>query len=78
KNGQPFSSELIQKSNSLQRELNLTQTKQYPADNRIIEGAASFSRIGQVSVEAKTAEELGIRVGDELGFSLPEGLLKAR
>ena len=78
KNDQVFSEELVKKSNSLRRELNLTQTDQYPEDNVIVSGEAKLSQVGQVSVEAKLAEELGIKIGDRLTFSLPEGLLHAQ
>ena len=78
KNDQPFSAQLVQQNNSLRRELNLTQSTIYPTDNKIISGTATFSQSGEVSVEAKTATELGIKIGDRLTFSLPEGLLQAK
>ena len=78
KNDQPFSAQLVQQNNSLRRELNLTQSTTYPTDNKIISGTATFSQSGEVSVEAKTAAELGIKIGDRLTFSLPEGLLQAK
>ncbi len=78
KNGQAFSTDVVQKNNALRRELNLTQSNQYPQDNKILMGDATLSQVGQVSVEAKVAEDLGIAVGDELTFSLPEGNLKAK
>ena len=78
KNDQPFSKELLENNNSLRRELNLTQTSEYPADNRIVQGTSALSHVGDVSVEVKTAEELGIKIGDRLTFSLPEGLVQAK
>lgn len=78
KNGQAFSADLVRQNNSLRRELNLTQSNQYPQDNKILSGTATLNQVGQVSVEAKVAEELGIKIGDELTFSLPEGNLKAK
>ena len=78
KNDQSFSAQLVQQNNSLRRELNLTQSTTYPSDNKIISGTATFSQSGEVSVEAKTAAELGIKIGDRLTFSLPEGLLQAK
>jgi len=78
KNGQAFSIELIQQNNSLRRELNLTQAELYPKDNLITQGNPKFTEIGQVSVEEKLATELGIKVGDQLSFSLPEGSLDAK
>lgn len=78
KNDQPFSDELLKNNNSLRRELNLTQASAFPADNQIVSGAVKFSHANEVSVEAKTAVELGIHIGDRLTFSLPEGLLQAK
>lgn len=78
KNGQAFSAELIQQNNSLRRELNLTQAELYPKDNLITQGNPKFTQVGQVSVEEKLATELGIKVGDQLSFSLPEGSLNAK
>ncbi|MGS0706048.1 ABC transporter permease [Acinetobacter sp. ANC 3781] len=78
KNDQPFPNELLENNNSLRRELNLTQTSEYPADNKIVQGTSALSHVGDVSVEVKTAEELGIKIGDRLTFSLPEGLVQAK
>ena len=77
KNGQPFSSKLIQQNNALRRELNLTQAAQYPKDNVIMQGKSQFTQIGQVSVEQKLADALGIKIGDQLRFSLSEGAFNA-
>ncbi|MHC0016519.1 ABC transporter permease [Acinetobacter pittii] len=78
KNDVPFSEEAIKQNNSLRRELNLTQSTQLPKDNAITSGQAQFNGVGQVSVESKTAESLGIQIGDKLTFSLPEGNLQAK
>ena len=78
KNDQPFSESLLKTNESLRRELNLTQTAEYPTDNKIVQGNAALSHVGDVSVEVKTAEELGIKIGDRLTFSLPEGLVQAK
>lgn len=78
KNGQAFPAQLVKTNNSLRRELNLTQADHYPQDNIIVAGEAQLTQIGQVSVEAKLAEELGIKIGDRLTFSLPEGNLDAQ
>lgn len=78
KNGQAFSEQLIQQNNSLRRELNLTQSDRYPKDNQIVAGQTALQQRGEVSVEVKTAESLGIKVGDQLTFSLPEGHLVAK
>ncbi|MDE4040654.1 ABC transporter permease [Acinetobacter pittii] len=78
KNDVPFSEEAIKQNNSLRRELNLTQSNLLPNDNVITNGHAQFNGVGQVSVESKTAESLGIQIGDKLTFSLPEGNLQAK
>ncbi|MBN6516097.1 FtsX-like permease family protein [Acinetobacter pittii] len=78
KNDVPFSEEAIKQNNSLRRELNLTQSNLLPNDNVITSGQAQFYGVGQVSVESKTAESLGIQIGDKLTFSLPEGNLQAK
>lgn len=78
KNDRPFADDLLKNNNSLRRELNLTQASAFPADNKIVSGAVKFSYANEVSVEAKTAAELGIQIGDRLTFSLPEGLLQAK
>lgn len=77
KNGQPFTAELVRQNNALRRELNLTQAAVYPKDNVITQGNPHFTQAGQVSVEAKLAAELDIKIGDQLSFSLPEGPLQA-
>lgn len=78
KNDVPFSEEAIKQNNSLRRELNLTQSNLLPKDNVITSGQAQFDGVGQVSGESKTAESLGIQIGDKLTFSLPEGNLQAK
>lgn len=78
KNDQPFPESLLKSNESLRRELNLTQTAEYPTDNKIVQGTAALKQVGDVSVEMKTAEELGIKIGDRLTFSLPEGLIQAK
>ncbi|OTG93032.1 ABC transporter permease [Acinetobacter sp. ANC 3832] len=78
KNGQAFSAQQIEQNNSLRRELNLTQTDQYPQDNVIVSGQAKLTQAGEVSVEDKLAKALDIHLGDTLTFSLPEGQLQAK
>lgn len=78
KNDHPFADHLIKTNNSLRRELNLTQAESFPADNQILQGAKVFQQVNEVSVEAKTAQELGIQIGDRLTFTLPEGVLEAK
>lgn len=73
KNEYHFSTEEQQKHGALRRELNLTQTAQFPEDNQITAGAIQFTASHQVSVEQNLATELGIQLGDKLTFSLPKG-----
>lgn len=78
KNAQAFPKELVQQNNSLRRELNLTQSDIYPQDNVVVQGKAQLTKVGEVSVEEKTAQALGIQLGDQLTFQLPEGNLNAK
>lgn len=72
-NGQPVR-EAVSKDenvNALNRELNLTWMEQLPEDNRIIDG--SWFGPGQtrgVSVESELAAQLGVSIGDVLGFTI--------
>ncbi|WP_111858725.1 ABC transporter permease [Acinetobacter sp. CFCC 10889] len=77
KNGQAFPKALVEKNNSLRRELNLTQADHYPKDNVIVEGQKQL-KAGGVSIEAKLAQDLAIKIGDRLTFSLPEGQFDAQ
>lgn len=77
-NGKPFDPALVKTNNALKRELNLTQANQYPKDNLIVSGRSNLTQAGEVSVEAKLAESLGIQLNDQLTFSLPEGELQAK
>ncbi len=59
--------------NALNRELNLTWTMDLQEDNRILSGRwwrPDDHGRSLVSVESKLAERLGIRLGQELGFSV--------
>lgn len=78
KNDRAFTPEQVKQNNALRRELNLTQSRTFPDDNNIVSGVTRFNQVNQVSVEAKLAEELGIKIGDKLTFQLPEGPLSAR
>lgn len=60
---------------SLNRELNLTWSSTLPAGNKLLQGSwwTAGATPGQVSVEKKLAERLGIKPGDTLRFTLAEG-----
>lgn len=53
----------------IERELNFTTTDTLPAGNRITAGEW-LNGPGQVSLDAEVAARLGIRLGDELGFTI--------
>lgn len=56
---------------ALNRELNLTWMESLPADNEIVAGKwFSQGQTHGVSVEAELAEKLGLKVGDELTFTI--------
>jgi len=60
-----------QGENATRRELSLTWTTGLPEDNKIIDGQWwQASQTGQVSVEAKLADSLKIKVGDQLKFTI--------
>ena len=62
-----------------QRELSLTTVPNLPEDNRIVAGEAwPPDTSGLVSVEQKLADNLGIKVGDVLGFSIGGAQLEVR
>lgn len=62
-----------------QRELSLTAVESLPEDNKITDGDAWRSaETGLVSVEQKLAENLNIRPGDQLGFSVGGEKLQAK
>lgn len=72
-----------QDNNALHRDLNLTWSATLPEDNHVVAGrwfAADSQRSAQapVSVEAKLAQRLGIKLGDELEFLIAGETLKAR
>ena len=62
-----------------QRELSLTTVEKVPEDNRIVAGQPwNPDTPGLVSVEQKLADNLGIKVGDELGFSIGSAQLNVK
>ena len=77
KNGESFRQELIDRSNTLRRDLNLTQSGIFPDNNLFIAGQSEFSGPNQVSVEEENALELELELGDTLQFELPDGTIEA-
>ncbi|MCC6203227.1 MAG: ABC transporter permease [Gammaproteobacteria bacterium] len=65
----------------VQREFNLSFTTELGADNRVIAGQwldADPGRAEQFSLEAGIAHNLGVGVGDELGFQVAEQRYRGR
>jgi len=66
-------SEQGQQHNSLRRELNITWAKDLPIGNEVVEGEwnwAASDELFQISIEDKTAEALGLGLGDTLDFTI--------
>ncbi|AUI88192.1 ABC transporter permease [Vibrio azureus] len=63
------------KPNAIQRELNFTWGNDIPDYNQIVLG--EWSNYSHVSVEEKLANELGIQVGDKLGFVINSQFIEA-
>lgn len=66
---------------SIQRDLILTADSQLPANNQLTSGqwhGQSTEALGQVSVENKLAERLGIHLGDTLSFNLAGETVEVR
>lgn len=62
--------------NALNRELNLTWMEDLPEDNRIVAGTwVNDQQQEGVSVEAELAAELGVEVGDVLGFTVGSDII---
>lgn len=82
-NGQAPTDELREASNALRRELNTTWANSLAADNKILKGLwwhtwqRSSANLPGVSVEEKTADAIGLKLGDELEFSFGGLLLNA-
>lgn len=71
-NGQPAEEVALNKDDDeLRRELNLTISDSYPEDNQIVDGQwfATGDTSG-LSIEQSLAESLGVKIGDELGFTV--------
>ncbi len=56
----------VDRSDALRREINFTWANELPTYNEVIDG--KWSRRDGVSVESKVAEELNIKIGDQLTF----------
>jgi putative ABC transport system permease protein len=72
--------EEIKNINALQRELNLSWSKQLPDDNSIIKGTWMVSEPDKawVSVEQGVAERLKLKLGDVLSFSISDRVINVQ
>ena len=72
-NGQDITSDSYQSDRAkrlVDREFNLSHTSQRPEHNEIVQGQWVNDEPGAVSVEEGLAEELGLKLGDRLGFDI--------
>ncbi|USD62260.1 FtsX-like permease family protein [Vibrio sp. SCSIO 43140] len=58
----------LEEEDALSRELNFTYVEQLPSYNDVLSG--EWTDVGGVSVEKEVAENLGLQLGDELGFTI--------
>ncbi|MBV1732645.1 MAG: ABC transporter permease, partial [Hydrogenophaga sp.] len=54
----------------VEREFNLSNTAQRPPHNEVTQGRWTEDEAGGLSVEEGLAEELGLKIGDQLGFDI--------
>lgn len=71
-NGQTISRERLAQSGGLSREVNLTQTTVLPTANEVVDGTWWSAEPAQAefSMEQEVAAELGVKLGDEITFSI--------
>ncbi|STX27559.1 lipoprotein releasing system, transmembrane protein, LolC/E family [Legionella beliardensis] len=63
--------------NALQRELNFSWSTQLPEENKIIAGSWLTPKPTWISIEDGLARQLGVTIGDELGFRIGEQIITA-
>lgn len=71
-NGAPISRERLSKSDGLSREVNFTQTLELPDSNKIVDGEwwTSAPESLEFSMEEDVANDIGLRIGDVVEFSI--------
>lgn len=80
-NGKPIMENIPVESrqhNALHRELNLSAMLDYPADNKIVQGdkwSAHDKAKHLISIEQKLAQDLNLKIGDQLTFNVENELL---
>ena len=62
----------------VEREFNLSHTATAPEHNEVIEGRWLDNEPGAISIEAGLAKDLGVGVGDRLGFDIAGQMVDAR
>ncbi|MGQ3890823.1 ABC transporter permease [Legionella sp. CNM-4043-24] len=67
----------LSRINALQRDLNFSWTAALPLENRLVSGQWGGSD-DWISVEQGVASQLGLKLGDTLGFRLGDELISAR
>ena len=71
-NGEDIEPQRIARSDGLRREVNLTQSAEVPSGNAVVEGQWwSQPPAGlEFSIEQEVADEVDLKIGDDVGFSI--------
>jgi putative ABC transport system permease protein len=74
-NSEPLTVERLRQTDGLGREVNFTQSANLPPSNAITsgkwwDGQITNNAIAEFSMEQEVAEELGVAIGDVIGFSI--------
>lgn len=71
-NGQIIKRERMSKSDALSREVNFTQTVELPESNKVVEGEwwSTAPQGLEFSMEQEVAKEIGLKIGDDVEFSI--------
>ncbi len=80
-NGQPVQADGFEDdrvARLVEREFNLSHTATAPEHNEVVEGRWTDNEPGAISIEAGLAKDLGVGVGDRLGFDIAGQVLESR
>ena len=70
-NGDALTKERLEQTDGLSREVNFTQSAEIPSDNKIVDGEWWSTDVqAEFSMELEVAQELGVKVGDVIEFSI--------
>ena len=71
-NGEKITAERLARSDGLRREVNFTQTTEVPTGNEVVEGQwwSQPPDDLEFSIEQEVAQEIGLSIGDVVGFSV--------